>query len=72
MKCGMCGDVLNANKECDTCITKALAKEIEQRECPHEFDASEGYTCLHCGKDGAEDVLSVLYDRGKDLRKYGE
>ena len=22
--------------------------------CDHEYDPSEGYTCLNCGKDGAE------------------
>lgn len=38
----------------------------------HEFDPDEGYTCLNCGKDGAEEVLSAAYDRAKDIRKYGE
>lgn len=60
MSCPACNDDYEVEgKACQAC-------------CPHEFDASEGYTCLHCGKDGAEDVLSVLYDRGKDQRKYGE
>lgn len=42
-----------------------------EEECEHEFDPSEGFTCLNCGKDGAEEVLSAAYDRAKDLKKYG-
>ena len=43
-----------------------------QECCPHEFDSSEGYTCLNCGKEGAEEVMSAAYDRAKDRMKYGE
>jgi len=40
--------------------------------CDHEPDADEGFMCLHCGKECAEDVMSAAYDRAKDIRKYGE
>lgn len=39
--------------------------------CDHEYDSSEGYTCLNCGDDGCESVLAAAYDRAKDIRKYG-
>lgn len=25
--------------------------------CEHEFDSSEGYMCLNCGKEGMEDMM---------------
>lgn len=43
----------------------------EEEECEHDFDPDEGFTCLNCGKDGTEEVMSRAYDRAKDLRKYG-
>lgn len=40
--------------------------------CNHDFDPDEGYICLNCGKDGAEEVSSRAYDRYKDFIKYGD
>ena len=40
--------------------------------CEHEPDADEGFMCLLCGKECAEDVMARAYDRAKDLQKYGE
>ena len=34
--------------------------------CEHEFDASEGFHCLNCGKDGSEEVQCRAYDILKD------
>lgn len=45
--------------------------EVCEECCEHEFDPSEGFTCLNCGKDGAEDAMANAYDRAKDLSKYG-
>ncbi len=56
--------------ECKTEIEKSF--DICQKCCEHEFDPDEGYYCLDCGKCGAEEVLSALYDRAKDIRKYGD
>lgn len=61
---------------CESCeqAFEPIAKGYDshcQECCDHEFDPDEGYHCLNCGKDGAEDVLSAAYDRAKDIRKYG-
>lgn len=50
---------------------EVLLRKVEEEECEHEFDPDEGFTCLNCGKDGAEEVFSRAYDRAKDRRKYG-
>lgn len=46
--------------------------EIEGKNCQdccdHEFDSSEGYMCLNCDKEGAEDVFCAAYDRWKASR----
>jgi len=58
---------------CESCGKEISRFSSSCRECcEHEFDASEGYTCLNCGMDGAEEMLARAYDRAKDLRKYGE
>lgn len=57
ISCSHCNDVEDAR--CQEC-------------CEHEFDPEEGFMCLMCDKEGAEDVYSVAYDRWKDLMKYGE
>lgn len=36
------------NPECD--------EETCQSCCDHDYDPSEGYACLNCGKDGAEEM----------------
>ncbi len=43
-----------------------------QNCCDHDFDPDEGHTCLNCGKDGTEDVLSQAMDECKDRMKYGK
>ncbi len=30
--------------------------------CDHDFDPSEGFTCLTCGKDGTEDMVCAAHD----------
>ena len=59
-----------AQHVCDWCGEKFSGPGCDKC-CDHEFDPSEGFTCLNCGKDGAEEVLSAAYDRAKDLRRYG-
>jgi hypothetical protein len=27
--------------------------------CDHEFDASEGFMCINCGKDGLEEMFAA-------------
>lgn len=56
--CEYCGESYNEADACEEC-------------CEHEFDSSEGYICLNCGKDGSEDVMSDAYDRAKALRQDG-
>lgn len=58
-------------KKCAECGS-AAESEFCQDCCEHEYDADEGFMCLGCGKEGAEEVMSRAYDRAKDLRKYGE
>ncbi len=57
-KCEECGDEC-AGVVCETC-------------CEHEYDADEGFMCVHCNKEGIEDVMCRAFDRAKDLMKYGE
>lgn len=45
--------------------------EVCNECCEHEYDASEGFMCLNCGNEGAEEMMSMAEDRAKDLRKYG-
>lgn len=45
---------------------------VDQESCEHEFDPDEGFMCLNCGKEGAEEVLSAMADEAKDRRKYGD
>lgn len=60
IKCSDCGKpIAVSGYECQGC-------------CEHEPDADEGFMCLNCGKECAEDVMSAAYDRAKDIRKYGE
>jgi hypothetical protein len=58
-KCGECGESFQGIYDCPHC-------------CSHDFDPDEGYHCLNCGTDGAEEVLSRIYDEAKDRRKYGD
>ncbi len=58
-KCADCGAKTEYGDFCHDC-------------CEHEYDADEGFMCLGCGKEGAEEVMSRAFDRAKDLRKYGE
>lgn len=55
---------------CEYCGQPAVT-DICESCCDHEFDASEGFTCINCGKDGYEEVAAAAFDRAKDLRKYG-
>lgn len=48
------------------------AQPVNQETCDHEFDADEGFICLNCGKEGAEEILSAAADAAKNRRKYGE
>jgi hypothetical protein len=61
---------IKANDQSGKPAASPLSTE-EAETCEHYFDPDEGYTCLSCGKDGTEDVLSAAYDRAKDIRKYG-
>ena len=58
--------------KCDSCGKIGVYLDICESCCTHEFDPDEGYHCLACGKDGAEEVMSAAYDRYKDFKKYGE
>lgn len=62
-----------SNAICPDCKTPIAVSGYECQECcSHEFDPDEGFHCLNCGKDGAEEVVSALYDRMKDRMKYGD
>ena len=61
----------NMNK-CDCGSLLQSPYEICPECCIHSPDPDEGYMCLECGQDCAENVLSDAYDRAKDIRKYGE
>jgi hypothetical protein len=37
---------MNNKEEIEECEREAAS------DCEHEFDWEEGYTCLHCGKQG--------------------
>lgn len=52
--CENCGDI-SWNEICQEC-------------CDHEHDPDEGFMCLNCGHEGAEDVMASAYDRWKDGR----
>lgn len=60
-----CRDMLDAKAEYDS-------RPVDQETCEHEFDPDEGFHCLHCDKDGSEEVFAAAYDRLKDERKYGD
>jgi hypothetical protein len=64
----------NLKRVCTQCGADASASAGDycQECCEHEFDPDEGFMCLDCGKDGAEDVMSAAYDKAKDERKYGK
>jgi hypothetical protein len=55
--------------ECGTVIP--LGDVVCQDCCEHDYDEDTGFMCLNCGKDGAAEVLSTIYDLGKDFYKYG-
>lgn len=59
---------IEARTEIDLDLNTEWSEESPD-ECQHEFDSSEGFHCLNCGKDGTEEVLSAAFDRAKDLRK---
>lgn len=59
--------------KCPDCQTEISDnQQICQECCEHSPDPDEGYMCLECGKECAEDVMARAYDRAKDLAKYGE
>lgn len=59
---------MTAQTNCPDCTDD----EPCQSCCDHEFDPSEGYTCLNCGLDGLESSMSRAYDMAKDRWKYGD
>lgn len=61
-----------SKQECVHCGAEVFDFEVCEQCCEHDFDSSEGYHCLSCGKDGTEEVMSAAYDRMKDRMKYGE
>jgi hypothetical protein len=43
-----------------------LDGEVCEKCCEHEFDANEGYACIHCGMDGFEAMVCAAEDYGSD------
>ncbi len=41
-----------------------------KEDCDHRD--IEKWICLTCGKDMTEEIMTEIYDRTKNLRKYGE
>lgn len=39
------------------------------QECEHEFDSSEGFMCLNCGKDGMEDVMCRMHEQSEGMER---
>lgn len=50
-------------------LLAAHDNQTDEEECDH--DDVEDFTCLDCGADRFEAVMSAAYDRAKDRRKYG-
>lgn len=56
--------VLEAQRAVIKAITKCPGCESESCQdcCDHEFDPSEGYMCILCGREGLEDVMCAAED----------
>lgn len=57
---------------CDSCKEPcARGFDVCEDCCDHEYDADEGFICLNCGREGAEDVMAQAYDAAKARRQDG-
>jgi hypothetical protein len=68
MTCDKCKDTGEISVVDEKNGVAKLRTEPCQDCCEHEFDSSEGYMCLNCNKEGAEDVFADAYDRWKASR----
>lgn len=57
-------------KKCEECGGPLLIQgaSVCPDCCDHEFDPDEGFMCLECGEEGADEVCSRAYDNAKFSR----
>lgn len=59
------------DNKCENCgadCESFVCEECCENDIGHEFDSSEGFMCLNCGREGLEDMMADAYDRAKAAR----
>jgi hypothetical protein len=66
--CEQCGDSGTYYVQVNYADGRVKQEEASCTECcEHEFDSSEGYTCLNCGTDGTDTLACIAEDTyGRD------